>query len=156
MTKAEFLASVREWPWGFPGPEERFPPDWISEAWEIPEVQSEFVGNGFVRDVSKTGCIWHTDEFMRMLAESLTTAQVVRFYTDIRDANTTRESEFRPQFLAWFSRHAHAIPPALTESELAASIGVTVEEMVAYDARLKAERLKVESDPPCDMDDIPF
>src|SRR5688500_15823760 len=153
MTKDEYVALILSWPLGWPGPPD-VPIDWAREVWELPEVY-ENVSYSIARDVGKTGSLCRTAEYLGWLADTLTGEQVVRLYLDIRDKHgcVLREEEFRPEFLAAFARHAHAIPPALTEGEVAARLGMTVEEMVTENERMHAESV---SPPPCDTDDIPF
>jgi hypothetical protein len=153
MTRDEYFAEVRRWPWGFFGSFALgVPKEWIAEAWDLPEVQAQLVAGGYVLYVSKTGSLCHDRDHLNTLSECLGSEQVRRFYLTIREANTTREVEFRPEFLDGFARHAKVIPPALTEEELAASMGFTVEELRAHDDRLRAEAV-----PPSSTGDaIPF
>jgi hypothetical protein len=154
MTKDEYFAAVRAWPWGF---SLDVPAEWIAEAWDFPEVQGNLVAGGFVRDVSKTGSLCHSQEYLESLADCLSTDQVRTFYLTIRDACATREEEFRPEFLIGFARHAHAIPPALTRDELAALLGFTPAEAKEYFRVVDAHGALP---PPCGLgdggDDIPF
>jgi hypothetical protein len=153
MTKDEYFAALREWYFcGFPVDDD-LPHEWIAEAWELPEVQDWIAGDGFVRNVSKTGSLCYGRDYLANLSACLSDDQVRKLYLTIREVCSTREAEFRPEFLSGFAEHAHAIPPALTDGELAATMCLTIEEMKAYDEMLRTERVPP---PPGDMDDIPF
>ncbi len=131
MTKEEYFAELRKWYfYGFPVNE--LPCEWITEAWELPEVQDWLASDGFVRNVSKTGSLCYTRDYLAKLSACLSTEQVRKLYLVIRDACPTREEEFRPEFLVGFARHADAIPPALTREELAALLGFTAQQAEEY------------------------
>ena len=67
------------------------------------------------------GC---TEEFLARLSAALRTSQVVALFRQIRDESPHREAEFRPQFERGFARHASALPPPLTRSEVVAALGL--------------------------------
>ncbi len=103
MTKDEYFASVRKNPWSFPrSVVSDLPDQWIADAWELPQVQSEAIAGGIVRQVSKTGSLCESGEYLSRLAEVLSGEQVKRLYLAI-----------------------------LSKDELAALLGMTVEEMEA-------------------------
>ena len=153
MTKDEYVALIRSWPLGWPGPPDA-PIEWAREVWELPDVR-ENVSYGLARDVGKTGSLCRTDEYLGWFADILTEEQVVRLYLDIRDKHgcAPREVEFRSEFLAAFARHAHAIPPALTRGEIAELLGLTAEEAEVY-----PDLPRWRSEPPTvgDDEEIPF
>lgn len=154
MTKDEYFTELRKWYFcGFPVDDD-LPCEWITEAWELPEVQNWIAGDGFARNVSKTGSLCYERSYLARLSACLSNDQVRRLYLAIRESCSTREAEFRPEFLSAFAEHAHAIPPALSDEEVAAQCGfASVEEMNAHDERLWAESVP----PPADIgDEIPF
>jgi hypothetical protein len=160
-SKDEYLALVRKSPWGGLGfrANPPVPVEWVREAWELPEIQGNVIPGGIVREVSKTGSLCLDPGYLASLSATLTTAQVAQLYLTIRESCATREEEFRPEFLAAFARHAHAIPPALTRDEITARLGMTAEEAVRYWQEVDhppwlnqpATSQPIESD-----DDIPF
>ncbi|WP_439622276.1 hypothetical protein [Gemmata sp.] len=157
QTKGEYLALVRTRPWGFSTSMSLgLPAEWVREAWDLPEVQGEVIPGGILRDVSKTGSLCQRGDYLSWLSETLSAAQVVRLYLDIRAACATREEEFRPEFLAAFAQHADAIPPPLSRGEVAEILGLTAEEAEAYWREVDTPRTLqlgpgIESD-----EDIPF
>lgn len=118
-TKEEYLRLLAMNPWTFPyvGSEMGVPPaEWIQEAWELDDVQWNYLDGGIIRDYLKGQGMACSKEWMEVLSNALRTDQVVEFYLTIRNAQKEREWEFREDFLRGFARHAEAIPPALTEN----------------------------------------
>ncbi|MFO0825238.1 MAG: hypothetical protein U0792_19315 [Gemmataceae bacterium] len=130
QTKEEYFELIRSWGYDWPGPEGS-PVEWAREAWDLEEVQESQVYS-LAREVSKGGSLACTPEFLALCSAILTDLQVRRLYLQIRARSPHREEEFRPEFLAAFAQHSHAIPSALTRDDITARLGMTAEEAARY------------------------
>jgi hypothetical protein len=73
-TRMVFLRAIEEFPYGgFPLDET--PPEWMAEAWQIATVRNA-ISSEMGRNVSKTGSLCHTEEFLAYLGKALTVEQL--------------------------------------------------------------------------------
>lgn len=116
MTKEEYFALICADPWLFPNVEGHPPPpaEWASEAWELEQIQNNVV-YGMAREVSKTGFIGYGARLVS-IAEVLTSDQVLRLFSTIRNRSPHRESEFRTEFEEGFPEHAPFLPSPVADS----------------------------------------
>jgi hypothetical protein len=115
ITKEVFLNQMAAFPYcGFDLAE--IPPDWMAEAWQIDRVR-EGLSYSFARDVSKTGSLCRTDEYLEFLNRSLTIEQQVNLFHYIMATCSSREAEFRPEFERAFPKCVDSLPPPLPQSD---------------------------------------
>jgi RNAse (barnase) inhibitor barstar len=116
MTKEEYFALICADPWHFPNVEGHPPPpaEWAREAWELEKIQNNVVYD-MAREVSKTGVIGYGARLVS-IAEVLTSDQVLRLFSTIRNCSPHRESEFRTEFEAGFPEHAPFLPSPVADS----------------------------------------
>jgi hypothetical protein len=112
-TREIFLHGIEEWPLGGI-PLDETPPSWMADAWLIDSVR-EAISDEFARNVSKTGSLCYTDEYLDFLQRALTVEQLVELFLYIRDEQGcgSREAEFRPEFEQAFPKCVAALPPPL-------------------------------------------
>lgn len=125
MEREFYLNEVRSHPWhNFPWIEGSEPPrEWISEAWDLCEIQETHAAE-MARQVNKNGGLAHGPIYLALLSECLTTTQIVELYITIRRDTPYREDEFRPEFEEAFSRHAAHLPPPLTREQVMDAMGI--------------------------------
>jgi hypothetical protein len=127
MTRETYLEAVRESPRRFA--EDRqftgLPAEWISEAWDLPEVQST-VAADFVEEVRK----WPPEPFlhetyplMKVLPRALTRQQVVRLFVQFRERWPMCEPQLREEFEQFFPDSTASFPTALTVAEVTQRLG---------------------------------
>jgi hypothetical protein len=109
MSKDEYLIAMRVCPCGTPLPLDQTPGSWFAEAWQIDSVREEQTAE-MARTVRKIGKLDYTNEFLSLLARSLSTSQLVELYIAIRD-RSGREPEFRAAFEQVFPGVVAALPP---------------------------------------------
>jgi hypothetical protein len=115
-TREVFLREIAGFPLGgFPLDET--PPEWMAEAWGIDSVR-EAISDDLARDVSKTGSLCCTNEYLSFLERSLSGNRLVDLFLHLRERCGSRESEFRPEFERAFPKCADALPPRCRENQL--------------------------------------
>ena len=153
-TRERFLRRIEEHPHrGFPL--DQTPTEWMAAAWEIERVRDELSGE-MTRTVSKTGELGYTKEWLQYLSRSLPLARQVELFRSIRDSsNQHREVEFRPGFEAAFPDAVRHLPPPLTVTELAASVGMTEEVYSRQFLNPNGETFGQGGGEPFEDDDVP-
>ncbi|WP_147263384.1 hypothetical protein [Roseimicrobium gellanilyticum] len=127
MTRELYIEAVKRSPRRFA--EERefaaLPPEWISEAWGLQEVQST-VAADFVEEVRK----WPPEPFlhasyplMSVLPPALTPGQVVRLFDQFRERWPMCEPQLREEFEQFFPGCTESFPSPLTVAEVTARLG---------------------------------
>ena len=111
ISKEEFLRRMEANPYdNYLGIDET-PPEWMAAAWDIDRVREE-LSYGLAREVSKTGSLCRTDEYLQFLSASLSVDRQLELF-DYIVQHAGRESEFRPEFERAFPHSASLLPPAL-------------------------------------------
>jgi hypothetical protein len=121
-TKEVFLKRIAAFPYGGFSLDET-PPDWMREAWEIANVR-ECLSHEISRDVSKSGSLCCTNEYLSYLDAALTVDQQAELFIFIRDKSGcgSREPEFRPEFEQAFPRCVPYLPPWLPRDPAADNV----------------------------------
>lgn len=109
-TREIFLRRIEESPYGGFVLDET-PPSWFAEAWLINSVRIA-ISYDLARDVSKTGKLRCTKEWLAYLHTALSAEQLVALFLYIRDERSCqfRESEFRPEFEHAFPKCVDHLP----------------------------------------------
>lgn len=90
-------------------PAREFPTEWMAEAWADEEIRAELTF-GLSHMVSKVGELAHSEDYLDLLARSLTHEQLVNLYIDIRDRSYRHEEEWRDEFERTFPEVADMLP----------------------------------------------
>lgn len=134
ITKEQYIEAVRQSPRRIV--EDRqfaaLPSEWISEAWDLPEVQSS-VAADFVEEVRK----WPPEPFldttyrlMTVLPGALTWKQVVRLFEQFRERWPMCEPQLREEFAQFFPESEAAFPPSLAFAEVVKRLGGDEEDVL--------------------------